>query len=76
MCFLQECTKNQRAFNITSELDIYHIELLEHFTFILLPNEEVVDVSIVGDLGRGPGDLYTVWLNLAKAQVSGGWYSY
>ena len=60
MCFLQECTKNQRAFNITSELDIYHIVLLEHFTFILLPNEEVVDVSIVGNLRRGPGDLYTV----------------
>lgn len=73
MCFIQDFTINPCVFKITSESEINNIEV---FVFILIPNEEAVDVSIVGDMGRDPGDFHTVRLNMAKAQISGGWYSY
>lgn len=48
----------------------------KHFVFLSVPDEVVVDVSTVGNTGRHPGDLQTVRSNLAKGQISGGWYSY
>lgn len=48
----------------------------KHFVVLSVPDEVVVDVSTVGDTGRHPGDLQTVCPNLAKGQISGGWYSY
>jgi len=44
--------------------------------FLLVPDEEAVDVSYVRDNGIDPGDLHSVWPNLGKAQIGGCWYSY
>lgn len=44
--------------------------------FILIPNDETVNVRGVWNLRRNPCDLKTVWSDFTKIQINGGWYSY
>lgn len=43
--------------------------------FLVIPDEEAAGVIKIWDVGRHPGDFQTVWSNLAKSEICGGWYS-